>query len=278
MDIEQVVEVMSDQGWGEEETILVDPSRHADIEEVEGNDSSSDSNDEECSAEEEMTHPHENTVAQVSSPSLQKQTTRPRRRHRRKGRCKQDDGMGRVREVEENLPLRPYCSKRQVHRNITAVLHLGSPGRQDGLRYEDFDRCSTPLECKQVANGVKNGGRCPGCISRGIGTGFSPGLTGKKLLRFKTLWLSLRGDRTGMRAVIGNRVLHHQWVGLLKVQEFRSAWQQGATARFMMELRNEGFPDLALAGEELLQAEPRGLATRTTGTQGNSFWGLKASF
>ena len=81
-----------------------------------------------------------------------------------------------------------------------------------------------------------------------------------------------------MRAVIGNRVLHHQWVGLLKVQEFRSAWQQGATARFMMELRNEGFPDLALAGEELLQAEPRGLATRTTGTQGNSFWGLKASF
>jgi hypothetical protein len=54
--------------------------------------------------------------------------------------------------------------------------------------------------------------------------------------------------------------------------------RQGATARFMMEIRNEGFPDLALAGEELLQSEPRGLATRTTGTQGNSFWGLKASF
>ncbi len=65
MDIEQVAEVMSDQGWGEEETILVDPARHIDIEEVEGNDSSSDSNDEECSTEEQMTHPHENTVAEI---------------------------------------------------------------------------------------------------------------------------------------------------------------------------------------------------------------------
>jgi hypothetical protein len=220
MDIEQVTEVMSDQGWGEEETILVDPARHIDIEEEEGNDSSSDSNDEECSTEEEMTHPHKNTVTQVPSPSLQKQTPRPRRRCRRKGRCKQGDGMGRVREAAENLPLRPYCSKRQVHRSITAVLHLGSPGRQDGLRYEDFDRCLTPLECKQVVNGVKNGGRCPGCIARDIGTGFSPGLTGKKLVRFNH---SVRGDRTGMRAVIDNRVLHHQWMGLHKVQEFRSA-------------------------------------------------------
>jgi hypothetical protein len=68
MDIEQVVEVMSHQGWGDEETILGDPVSHVDIEEVEGNDSSSDSNDEECSTEEEMTHPHENTVAQIPHP------------------------------------------------------------------------------------------------------------------------------------------------------------------------------------------------------------------
>ena len=45
-----------------------------------------------------------------------------------------------------------------------------------------------------------------------------------------------------------------------------------------MDLRNEGFPDLTLAGEELLQTEPRGLGTRITGTQGSSFWGLQASF
>ena len=37
------------------------------------------------------------------------------------------------------------------------------------------------------------------------------------------MWLSLRGDRTGMRVVIVNSVLHHQWMGLLKVQEFRAA-------------------------------------------------------
>ncbi len=46
----------------------------------------------------------------------------------------------------------------------------------------------------------------------------------------------------------------------------------------MMEIRNEGFPDLTLAGEELLQSEPKGLATRTTGTQENRFWGLQVSF
>jgi hypothetical protein len=44
-----------------------------------------------------------------------------------------------------------------------------------------------------------------------------------------------------------------------------------------MELRNEDFPDLTLPGEELLHPEPRELATRITGTQGNSFWGLQAS-
>ena len=56
-----------------------------------------------------------------------------------------------------------------------------------------------------------------------------------------------------MRVVIGNRVLNHQWMGLLKVQEFRAVWEKGKTAKFMMDLRNEGFPDLASADEELLQ-------------------------
>ncbi len=81
-----------------------------------------------------------------------------------------------------------------------------------------------------------------------------------------------------MRVVIDNRVLHHQWMGLLKVQEFRSGCQQGETTRFMMEIRTEGFPDLSLGGEELLQTEPRGLTTRITGTQGSRFWGMQASF
>ena len=43
----------------------------------------------------------------------------------------------------------------------------------------------------------------------------------------------------------------------------------------MEKLREEGSPDLALAGEELLQAEPRELLTRATGNKGTSYWGLK---
>ena len=121
-------------------------------------------------------------------------------------------------------------------------------------------------------------GRCPGCTVRAIGTGFYPKATGKSLLRMKTLWLSLRGDRTGMRAVLGDRVLLHQWVGLLKVQDFRAAWQRGMASKFLEQLRWEGSPDLALAGEELLQAEPRGLSTWVTGTKGKSYWGTQASF
>jgi hypothetical protein len=62
------------------------------------------------------------------------------------------------------------------------------------------------------------------------------------------------------------------------VQDFRAAWQQGTAAKFMEQLRWEGSPDFALAGEELLQAEPRGLATWTTGTRGKSYWGTQASF
>ena len=46
----------------------------------------------------------------------------------------------------------------------------------------------------------------------------------------------------------------------------------------MEKLREEGSPDLALAGEELLQAEPRELWTRDTGTKGTSYWGLKLPF
>ena len=118
MDAEQVVEVMGDQGWGEGETILGDSASHADIEKEEGNDSSSDSNDAEWPIEVDMTHLQGNTVAHVPPPSLPRQAPRKRRWHRRKGRCKQDDGVGRVREAEENLPLRSYCSSQQVHREI----------------------------------------------------------------------------------------------------------------------------------------------------------------
>ena len=59
-----------------------------------------------------------------------------------------------------------------------------------------------------------------------------------------------------MRSVISDRVLLHQWVGLLKVQDFMTACQQGTTTKFMEQLRWEGSPDLTLVGEELLQAEP----------------------
>lgn len=162
MDIEQVVEVTNDQGWGEEGTILGDSASHdIDTEIEEGNDSSSDCNAEERSTETDMTHLHENTTAQASSPSPPRQATRKRSRNRRKGRRQQGDGVGRVREAEKNLPLRSYCSQRQVHRDMRVVLYLVSPVRQDGLRYEDFDRCSTPLECERI------GGRCTGCIARG---------------------------------------------------------------------------------------------------------------
>jgi hypothetical protein len=81
-----------------------------------------------------------------------------------------------------------------------------------------------------------------------------------------------------MRTVLGDRVLQHPWEGLLKVLAFRAAWQQGTAAKFMEQLRKEGSPDLALAGEELLQAEPRGLLTWTSGTKGRSHWGLQSSF
>ena len=73
-----------------------------------------------------------------------------------------------------------------------------------------------------------------------------------------------------MRSVLGDRILQHPWAGLLKVQAFRAAWQKGTAAKFMEHLRGEGFPDLTLAGEELLQAEPRDLLTWTTGTKGKS--------
>ena len=59
--------------------------------------------------------------------------------------------------------------------------------------------------------------------------------------------------------MLGDRVFQHQWAGLTKVQDFRSAWQQGTAAKFMEKLREEGSPDLSLSGEELLQADPRGL-------------------
>ena len=56
--------------------------------------------------------------------------------------------------------------------------------------------------------------------------------------------------------MLGDKSLQHPWEGALKVQEFRVAWQQGRVAKFMERLREEGSPDLAMSGEELLQADP----------------------
>jgi hypothetical protein len=158
------------------------------------------------------------------------------------------------------------------------LLHLGPSGRDEELNFTTFDKCTDPRGFGTQRGSPCTSDRCTACTVRETGSGFSPCPTGKSLRRFKTIWLRLRGDRTGMRTVLGDRVLQHPWEGLLKVQVFRVTCQQGTTTKFMEQLREEGSPDLSLAGEELLQTESRDLLTWTTGTKGRIHWGLQSSF
>jgi hypothetical protein len=200
-------------------------------------------------------------------------------RRRRRGRTRQRTrGVGRVRETKTLLASRTYCSHAKMQRDIKSLLHLGPSGRDEELSFSTFDECTDPTGCGAQGGHADAAARCEGCSVRSTVSGFSPCSTGTRLRRFKSLWLRLRGDRTGTRAVLGDRVLQHPWAGLLKVQAFREAWQQGTATKFMGQLREEGFPDLALAGEELLQAEPRGILTWTTGIRGRSHWGLQSPF
>jgi hypothetical protein len=162
--------------------------------------------------------------------------------------------------------------------SLIDTLHLGPSDRDEELSFRTFDKCTDSRGCGAQGGPADTVDHCEDYTVRLTGSGFSPCSTGTRLRRFKTLWLRLRGDRTGMRAVLGDRVLQHPWSGLLKVQAFRAVWQQDTATKFMGHLREEGFPDLALAGEELLQAEPRGLLTWTTGTRGRSHLGLQSSF
>ena len=90
MDTEQAAEVTSDHDWGEGETPLGNSEDHEIyMEEEEGDVSSSESSAEEVITEADMTHPGGCTAAQAtSSPSPSMQTTRRRKRYRRKGRSK----------------------------------------------------------------------------------------------------------------------------------------------------------------------------------------------
>jgi hypothetical protein len=263
-------------------------------EEVEGGLSES-AEDRECSSseetgaeseddDEERVEVEEHTRPQPT-PSVHTTPGRTRRRGRTRHRVR---GGGRAREAKTLLASRAYCSYSNIQRNVESLLHLGISACMTGLCFLTFDRCADWRDPQEVdaQEAHELGGtvsctsdhRCPGCINRRIGTGFNQKSTGKRLLRFKTLWLSLRGDRTGMRAVLGDRTLQHPREGTLRVQEFRTAWQQGRAVEFMEKLREEGSPDLALSGEELLQAEPRELWTRATGNKGTSYWGLKLPF
>ena len=46
--------------------------------------------------------------------------------------------------------------------------------------------------------------------------------------------------------MIGDRVLQHEWVVLLKVQDLRSVWELGTVTKFKEHLMEEGSPDLTL--------------------------------
>ncbi len=212
-------------------------------------------------------------------PPLSSLAEEDQEQRRRRGRTRRRTrGAGRVRETKTLLVSRTYSSHAKMQRDIKSLLHLGLSGRDEELNFSTFDKCTDSTGCGAQGGPGSTASRCEVCTVRASVSGFSPCSTGTRLRRFKTLWLRLRGDRTGTRAVLGDRVLQHPWAGLLKVQVFRAVWQQGTAAKFMGQLREEGFPDLALAGEELLQAEPRGLPTWTTGTRGRSHWGLQSSF
>ena len=140
-------------------------------------------------------------------PSTEGGRERASRRGRSRRRTRVRD---RTREAVGHLTSRPCSLHDHGRKVITSLTHLGLAGREEGLDYLTFDRCTGNVQCGPKGGPVCTEGRCPGCTVRAIGTGFYPKATGKRLLRMKTLWLSLRGDRTGMRAVLGDRVLLHQ--------------------------------------------------------------------
>jgi hypothetical protein len=146
------------------------------------------------------------------------------KQRKRKGRTRQRTrGVGRVRETKTLLASRTYCSHAKMQRDIKSLLHLGPSGRDEGLSFITFDKCTDPTGCGAQGGHADAAARCEGCSVRSTVSGFSPCSTGTRLRRFKSLWLRLRGDRTGTRAVLGDRVLQHPWAGLLKVQAFREA-------------------------------------------------------
>jgi hypothetical protein len=115
--------------------------------------------------------------------------------------------------------------------------------RDEELSFTTFDKCTDTRSCGTHRESDDTTDHCTGCTVRQTGSGF-----------------------------------RHPWEGLLKVQSFRSVWQQGTDSKFMEQLREEGSPDWSLVGEELLQAQSRGLITWTTGTKGRSHRGLQSSF
>jgi hypothetical protein len=144
---------------------------------------------------------------------------------RRRGRTRQRTrGAGRVRETKTLLVSRAYGSHAKMQRDIKSLLHLGPSGRDEELIFSTFDKCTDPTVCGAQGGHAGTAARCEGCSVRSTVSGFSPCSTGTRLRRFKSLWLRLRGDRTGTRTVLGDRVLQHPWAGILKVQAFRAAW------------------------------------------------------
>jgi hypothetical protein len=156
-------------------------------------------------------------------PPLSALTEEDQEQRRRRGRTRQRTrGAGRVRETKTLLTSRTYCSHDKMQRDIKSLLHLGPSGRDEELNFSTFDKCTDSTGCGAQGGPAGTVARCEGCIVRSTVSGFSPCSTGTRLRRFKTLCLRLRGDRTGTRTVLGDRVLQHPWAGLLKVQEFRA--------------------------------------------------------
>jgi hypothetical protein len=129
-------------------------------------------------------------------PSLAREEQgRPRRRGRTRQRVR---GVGRVRETKTLLASLTYCSHAKIQRDIKSLLHLGPSDRDEELSFTTFDKYADPRDCGTQRGPAGTVDRCPGCIVRQTDSGFIPSSTGKMLRCFKTLWLTLRGDRTGM--------------------------------------------------------------------------------
>jgi hypothetical protein len=140
-------------------------------------------------------------------PPLSSLTEEDQEKRRRKGRTRQRTrGAGRVRETKTLLASRTYSSHAKMQRDIKSLLHLGPSGRDEELNFSTFDKCTDPTGCGAQGGHAGTASRCEGCSVRSTVSGFSPCSTGTRLRRYKSLWLRLRGDRTGTRTVLGDRV------------------------------------------------------------------------